>query len=72
MKRVGITTDIDERKAYWSREYPNLRNWQIVEIGLTYDQAQKIENDYIKRGYKGHAGGERKAGSQYKVYTFKC
>ena len=70
-KRVGITHDPEERKKYWKREYPSLWNWEIVSSGLTYEEAQRIEKDYIdNKGYEGGLGGERKSGRIYSVYTF--
>ena len=69
-KRVGITTDTNERQKYWQSQYPNLSNFRIVKSGLTYEQAQAEENEYIKKGYEGSAGGEKKYGSVYSVYTF--
>ena len=69
-KRVGITTNTKERKEHWEGRYSTLKNWRIVESGLTYKQAQKKENEYIARGYTGHPGGEEKPGNGYSVYAF--
>ena len=69
-KRVGITTNIKERKAHWKREHSNLRNFKEKKKNLTQKQAQETENKYIKKGYKGHPGGKKKPGKVYSVYTF--
>lgn len=29
--RIGITTNIKLRKAYWLNKYPTLKNWEILE-----------------------------------------
>ena len=71
VKRVGITTDPEERRQHWENEHPSLRQWKIVFKGLTYEQAQEEENLYINKGYQGHPGGEKKPGSIYSVYTFE-
>ena len=68
-RRVGMTTDVEERKKHWKSKYPNL-TWRVVDSGLTYEQAQRMENNYISRGYKGSPGGEKKSGYKYSVYTF--
>ena len=69
-KRVGITTDVQERKQSWGSIHKNMTNFRVVKSVLTHSQAQKIEDKYISRGYEGHAGGVKKAGRQYSVYTF--
>lgn len=42
--RVGITTNVEERKADWEGEYPNMTNWKVVANGLSRDKAQEMEN----------------------------
>ena len=69
-KRVGITHDEEERKEHWEREYPNLYGWKRVAKGLTYEEAQEIEEEYIKKGFKGGLGGKKKYGVKYCVYIF--
>ena len=69
-KRVGISHDPEERKKYWEREYPSLWNWEIVSSGLTYEEAQKKEEEYIAKGYEGGLGGKKVYGDSYSVYTF--
>ena len=70
-KRVGITSDEKKRKRDWEIELGiKINDWNIVAKNLTYDQAQAKENEYIKQGYKGSPGGDRKVGAIYSVYTF--
>ena len=70
-KRVGITHDPNGRRQRWEVKYPNLKEWEIIDRGLTYEEAQDIENKYIKMGYDGSPGGEKKQGKVYSVYTFE-
>ena len=70
MRRVGISHDLEERKKYWKKKFPSLKNWRIVKSGLTYKEVQSIETKYIEKGYKGHLGGKKKYGKIYSVYTF--
>ncbi len=70
-KRVGITTDPEQRRKDWEKEYPTLRDWNIVKRELTYEEAQALENVYKStKEYEGHEGGPPKAGRVYSVYTF--
>ena len=69
-QRVGITTRPDQRKAQWRSIYPGLRDWQIIQTALSYDQAQALENEFVKQGFDGSPGGPRMGGYNYSVYTF--
>ena len=70
-KRVGITTDIQRRQQFWQGMYPHITVvFNIEARGLTYEQAQKMEDEYIARGYTGSPGGNRIDGPYYFVYTF--
>jgi len=42
--RIGMTTDLEARKAYWSSVYPNLQNWTVLLKDLTKEEAQEDEN----------------------------
>ena len=70
-RRVGITQNVPQRQAHWRAVYPSLRDWQIIGSGLTYRQAQDIENQYLRKGFDGHPGGLKRPGSDYAVYTFE-
>lgn len=70
-QRAGMTSNLKERKAYWKKRHPHLKNWKVVENSLTYQEAQTIENQYKKKGYTAHPGGRKKKGRVYSVYTFE-
>ncbi|MYE07767.1 MAG: hypothetical protein F4X95_03340 [Oligoflexia bacterium] len=70
-KRVGITTDLYERKSYWQNQYPSLHNWTVVSRGLTYEQAQQKEEYYEMLGYIRGAGGQYVSGYVWSIYTFE-
>ncbi|MCY4524839.1 MAG: hypothetical protein OXB84_08875 [Halobacteriovoraceae bacterium] len=69
--RVGITANLETRKAYWKRQYPNLTNWKILARGLSYSAAQKEENRYsLMCGCEAHAGGVDDGSQNWYVYRF--
>lgn len=71
-KRVGMTTEPQERKQYWRNKYKSsFKNWQVVRRGLTYERAQQIEEDYKGLGYVRGAGGQYVSGYVWSVYTFE-
>ena len=70
-KRVGMTTDLYERKSYWQSQHPSLHNWTVVIRGLTYEQAQQKEEYYGILGYIREAGGQHVSGHVWSVYTFE-
>ena len=70
-QRVGISQNIPERKRQWRAKCPELYNWKLVKCDLTYDEAQDIEKQYLKKCYEGHAGGRPKKSKNYCVYTFQ-
>ena len=69
-KRVGISQNIELRERHWRSIYPNLTDWTVVKSFLSYDQAQDIENSFLKKGFDGSPGGPRMGGYNYSVYTF--
>lgn len=70
--RVGITTDLDRRKAEWKQEYPNLRNWKIENEYETKTEAQAEENRIAKkRGCKSSPGGDGDEHATWYVYSFE-
>ncbi len=71
MKYVGSTSrDPEIRKAEWKREGRNVPKFKVVANKLTYKQAREKEKSYQKRGYKASAGGPKKKGKVYCVYTY--
>ena len=70
--RIGIATDPEERKQHWTNRHPTLKNWQILETGLSYSQAQKKENEYARKyGCQSHQGGEKSRQNNWSVYYFE-
>ena len=70
--RVGMTTDLAERKRYWETQYPNLKNWQVLHRNLTYDEAIVTEKQEAQdRNCEAAAGGERVPGGAYSIYYFE-
>ena len=70
--RVGITTDLEERKAYWQRQHPNLYGWRIEGTYYTKSQAQAAENQIAaQRGCVAHPGGAGLEYATWYVYSFQ-
>jgi len=69
--RIGITTDPDRRRGEWEKEYPNLRNWQILGRCKTKSAAQKAETHLAHRfGCEAAPGGPGKEHDNWCVYKF--
>lgn len=69
--RVGMTTDLKERKEYWEGQYPSLSNWQVHAKGLSYNDAQDLENKLAAEGNcDSQAGGGFVSGNVWAVYSF--
>ena len=57
--RVGMTTDPEGRRAYWQRQHPTLRNWQILQVVNTKSEAQRLESSYAHQyGCVSSPGGD--------------
>jgi len=68
--RVGITTNQEERRAYWESKAVGLKNWRILKSFTTKAKAQEYETQYAARyGCQAHAGGPNAPGTWY-VYRF--
>ena len=66
--RVGMSTNPDERIAFWKKEEGHKYS-QILASKLTYDQATRREKSEAEaRGCKYGSGGPRESGSVYSVY----
>lgn len=73
--RIGITTDPESRKYKWNIEFPNMKNWTILEDNIsTQEETQNRENYYAKL-YKcdSHWGGKTPKSSikSWCVYYFE-
>jgi len=68
--RVGITTDLTTRRAYWQAHVIGFANWRILEKSRSKEKAQEYETWYAGRyGCRAHAGGPDTPGTWY-VYRF--
>lgn len=68
--RVGITTDPEERKAYWRNRVVGFSNWRILKTFRSRRRAQQYERRYAeKHGCKAYAGGRETPG-RWHVYRF--
>ena len=71
--RVGITTDLEKRKAYWESQHRTLRNWKILSgPHRTKAAAQAREDEEAERlGCVAHPGGPDVPGAMWYVYYFR-
>lgn len=71
--RIGITTDLKVRKAYWNSQHPTLKDWQILGGPTTKADAQEIETQLAKQhSCTAHPGGDDPdiASAKWYVYGF--
>lgn len=69
--RVGMTTDVEERKRYWKNQKPNLRDWKILGTYNTKREAQEAEKRFAQKyGCDCHPGGRGNAHAKWYVYKF--
>ena len=58
--RVGITTNIKERKLNWQLLNPTLKNWRIIGGPMSRNEAQAMETRQAKAmGCYAHPGGNK-------------
>ena len=70
--RIGMTTNLEVRKAYWGTIYKNLRKWQKLGGPYSKTEAQAKETQLAKKyGCESHHGGEGKENDKWYVYYFK-
>lgn len=71
--RVGMTTDLSQRKQYWQRVHPDLHGWEILGCYNNKVEAQKAENSFAQRyGCVSGKGGDdpERSGLTWYVYRF--
>lgn len=72
--RIGITTNLEQRKSYWEEKYLTLKEWQILDGPFTSKAgAQKRETELAnKYNCEAHGGGDDpdNLGAQWYVYGF--
>lgn len=69
--RIGITTDLKERKVRWKTDEPTMDKWKVLETYDTKDEAQKAETRLAKK-YKcvAHQGGRDPDDPKAKWYVY--
>jgi len=72
--RIGMTTNLEQRKTYWEGQYPTLKDWQVLAGPLSSKaEAQKKETELAKKyGCESHPGGDDPdyPGAKWYVYGF--
>ena len=69
--RIGMTTDVENRKKYWKSRHSNLRDWQILGTYQTKTEAQNAESRLAKSyGCVSHPGGDGSEYDTWYVYKF--
>jgi len=68
--RVGITTDLEGRRAYWERRVVGLTGWRVLGTYPTHQEAQAHEDRYARQsGCQAWPGGPDAPGAWH-VYRF--
>ena len=69
--RIGMTTNVDDRKRYWESQHSNLYSWKILGIYQTKTAAQNAENKFANsHGCISHPGGDGNEYDTWYVYKF--
>lgn len=72
--RIGMTTNLYQRRIYWESKYSTLTNWQILAGPFSSKaEAQKKETELAKKhGCESHPGGDDAdfVGAKWYVYGF--
>lgn len=69
--RVGITTNPQERRAFWESQVHGLRNWRILAKYSTKKEAQDHETRHALSYNCKASGGGRDADGIWHVYKFE-
>ncbi len=71
--RIGITTDLEERKKYWESKTEGFSDWKVLKWNLTKEEAQAKETELAnKYGCVASPGGPDPATPKaWHVYYFK-
>ena len=69
--RVGITTNLKERRAHWEGEHPSLRSWKTLLRTSSKTVAQAKETVYAgANGCEHGPGGGGPQSATWYVYHF--
>ena len=70
--RVGITTNLAQRKRYWRRQHPFLQNWQSEGPYSSKSAAQAREDELaFELDCEAHPGGAGPEYANWYVYYFE-
>ena len=70
--RIGITTNLSDRKRYWQSEHPNLRNWKNLKTFQSKSAAQNFETRMAgETGCTSAPGGDGPERGTWYVYRFE-
>ena len=70
--RVGMTTNLDNRLAYWERQVHGMDNIQYWGPFDTKTEAQKVETNIAEQYYcVHHGGGSGPENADWYVYYFE-
>ena len=71
--RIGITTDLIERRAYWAGKYQgSFRKWKVLEKHYSKSIAQSRETQLAKHyGCESSPGGDGPEHATWHVYYFE-
>ncbi len=57
--RIGITTNLEERKQYWQNKCDGFANWQVLAGPLSKEEAQEKETELAQKyGCEAYPGGD--------------
>ena len=69
--RVGMTTELEERKKHWERLHPTLANWRVLSQHNSKTAAQEAETEAAQRlGCVSSPGGDGPEYARWSVYYF--
>jgi hypothetical protein len=69
--RIGITTDINGRRAYWRSQVVGFRNWRILRTFRRREDAQEYETWYAETFRCQAAPGGAPAPGLWYAYRFE-
>ena len=71
--RIGITTDLEQRKKDWESKYEGFSDWQKLAGPLSRKEAQEKETELAEKyGCEASPGGDYPdSGDEWYVYYFK-
>jgi hypothetical protein len=70
--RIGITTDLETRKAHWEGKYKNFRDWHIMAGPYTDKSIAQLKETELAKEHncEAHAGGADSSDPNAKWYVY--